>query len=595
MVNRIHAFIRKEPKLKIISMIAVMIGAFIVLGTLLFYRENYIFTIHDYLDSWPSLFEVLRRSGLFYSPDSNMPIMQGFSTCYLYFDFGIYRLLNFLFGFVWGEIINKTIGILAGYYFSSILFRTLINDYHLKNLQYYKSISADSNTGWIVVLLSGCYSLSSVYPNWTISFAFLPLYFLMLYKILNEKKDNHIINIVLSGSFGFFIYFPAIGIFVFGVFFLLLLVSSIIKRKINLRFLLYIILMLISIIVFNINIFLYMFKDEPLNRSLIISNVPDNFFDGALDFFKEFIRVNIFGQYHAKPVLYMAIPLAVCLYFALIIQVARNKQYKKLKSPTIILGCIVLFSSIYALQEIGLLGSFVTVIFPFLKGFNLGRIVYFNNLLWYLLIGVLFIAFNNHKIIKYLSFTAIIINFALVLTTGTYNDTPSNLYHDNSLRNGNVTYKQFFDTEYFSALKEEIGYSNEGTISIGYHPAIAMYNGFNTLDGYLCINPLDYHYRFREIIEPTLQEYPEVADYYDTWGGRLYCYIDDTLNVEPVADYDISSKQLLINTDAFLNMGGKYILSRYELSNAKDLGLVLVEKKMDKEDSIYRTWVYKIN
>lgn len=81
----------------VIYMIMAIVIA-VILIPMIVLRENYYFTVHDYLDSWPSLFKVLRRGGIFFNPDGQMPILNGMSASYLYFDFGIYRILNF---FLW--------------------------------------------------------------------------------------------------------------------------------------------------------------------------------------------------------------------------------------------------------------------------------------------------------------------------------------------------------------------------------------------------------------------------------------------------------------------------------------------------------------
>ena len=56
---------------------------------------------------------------------------------------------------------------------------------------------------------------------------------------------------------------------------------------------------------------------------------------------------------------------------------------------------------------------------------------------------------------------------------------------------------------------------------------------------------------------------------------------------------NIEEKELLINTEAFEELGGKYILSRCKISNAEELNLKLY-LDMDSEDSIYHVFVYTI-
>lgn len=230
-----------------------------------------------------------------------------------------------------------------------------------------------------------------------------------------------------------------------------------------------------------------------------------------------------------------------------------------------------------------------------LKGFNFGRILYFNNILWYIAFAAILGAFfseGNKRIAAYIIVLLQVIN--ILLQRGYYQNTADNTLYYSEVKQDSqrVTYKDFFDVDYFEKLKEEMKYKDEGVISIGYEPAVAMYNGFNTLDGYICTNPLDYHNEFRKIIAPALEESDELAKKYDGWGGRIYAYIDG-YSVEPDKEKNIEEKELLINTEAFEELGGKYILSRCKISNAEELNLKLY-LDMDSEDSIYHVFVYTI-
>lgn len=592
MKNNKKTIFLEKSKYNLAAWLIVFIGGLTILSPLLLYQEDYIFTVHDYLDSWPAFFEVLRRSGLFFSFDSNMPIMGEMSTCYLYFDFGIYRLLNFLFGAIYGEIVNKIIGIVLGFYFARRFFSVILA----------RQVSRDSNADllssaeWLSVLLAGGYAFSAVYPNWTISFAFLPLYLEMIFKMTYERDKFNIRRTVLSLFFGFFIYFPCIGIFVFGLYFIVFIFDIIKNKKIKKNFFLYLVLMFGSVVLTNLNVFIYVLRGDELNRSLISLDFPVNFHDGLSAFVKITGKVGLFGQYHAPPVLYLLMPICIIGYFILFFQLIKKKELKGIMLPTAIIAIIVVLCIIYTLNEVNILRYVMSKIIPFLSGFNFGRIVYFNNILWYILAIIISMSLDKSKLAYFTLFIVMAINIGVVIISpGAYRETVANILHDRSIKGGKITFAQFYDTEYFDSLKDDIGYNDEGIISVGYHPAVAMFNGFNTIDGYMPTNPLEYHYSFREIIAPTLNRYPAVAKYYDTWGGRLYCYVDDSMNVEPSVVTGDETRELLIDTEALYNKDGRYIFSKYKLENAEELRLSLVEHKKDMESSIYQVWVYEIN
>ena len=78
---------------------------------------------------------------------------------------------------------------------------------------------------------------------------------------------------------------------------------------------------------------------------------------------------------------------------------------------------------------------------------------------------------------------------------------------------------------------------------------------------------------------------------------RSYVYSDASRNVAPQRIASKEARELLINTDAFVDLGGKYIFSLYELSNAEELNFEMVYHNdgTNGNNSIYRTlYVYKI-
>ena len=104
------------------------------------------------------------------------------------------------------------------------------------------------------------------------------------------------------------------------------------------------------------------------------------------------------------------------------------------------------------------------------------------------------------------------------------------------------------------------------------------YNGIATLDGYLGFYTQQYKEDFRRVIAPALERVEPTRIYYDDWGARAYLYSGTDLSIVSATktvyatDYDI-----YIDVDAFRELGGEYIFSRLELTNAGEVGLELVD------------------
>lgn len=562
--------------------IITVVSTLVVIVPMIVLRENYIFTVHDYLDIAPNLFKVLRESNLFWTIDDAMPVMNGnISTSYLPLDFGIYRLLNYLFGFIWGEIINKGLGILLGYF----CMKNLLNEVFDSDKEKYRHIFC---------LLSTAYAISPVLPLWTISFSVLPILFAEFYRYIKKPEKISVRHSAVYLLFAFAVYFPCVGIFVLGVWLLGIIFSSFYSKKFNAKMMLSFVFMCASTVVFNINIFVYVLRGDSLNRTLKLNrNYYDSFTDGVVKWFTKTVSVGIKGQYHAAPCLTILLPLCAIGFIVLTIKAVRNRQRHIIRLPLLLALAMICFCMIYGANEIGLLSKIISKILPVFSGFNLGRIVYFNNVLWYLLAATLITACTRGDG-KFCMIFIVIQIFVIIMSNRLYYDTKNNLFYARSISEGAVSYKEFFDEEYFSMLKEKIDYNGEGVISVGYHPAVTMYNGYNTLDGYFNVHPMSYHDAFRKVIEPMLEKYPALRDTYDTSGIRLYAYIDDSKDVTPRRRGILEAKELLINTEALEELGGKYVFSLYELLNAEDLNLKLVYHGNDKEGIYSTLYVYEI-
>lgn len=335
-----------------------------------------------------------------------------------------------------------------------------------------------------------------------------------------------------------------------------------------------------------------------MNRSLMNNRTYySSFGEGLLKWLKSSVVAGIAGQYHAAPVLRFMLPFCVAGMIFLIYRAVSERNIDILKLSFAVIGVMISFCFIYGAQAIGIFGRILSKIFPPLSGFNFGRIMYLNNVLWYLLVVLLVlqlsVRWKNLK--KIVIICAVLQIFSIIMSNGLYQDTRRNLFYADSIKEGAVSYKEFFDVDFFSTLQKEIDYNGEGVISIGFHPAVLMYNGYCTLDGYMNINPISYHNSFRKIIEPMFSKYPEIKEYYDTWGGRLYVYTNGSKDVEPKRDIIYEEREALINTDEFGSMGGKYIFSLYKLSNAANLNLKLVYHNEEEiQDSIYsKMYVYE--
>jgi hypothetical protein len=92
-------------------------------------------------------------------------------------------------------------------------------------------------------------------------------------------------------------------------------------------------------------------------------------------------------------------------------------------------------------------------------------------------------------------------------------------------------------------------------------------------------------------------------DYYDKWGSRYYIFSSELeplntyaflLTKEQVTEHRARVTDLKFNTTAFNTMGGEYVFSAIEITNARQIDLNLLNV-FERTDSPWRIFLYQIN
>ena len=155
-----------------------------------------------------------------------------------------------------------------------------------------------------------------------------------------------------------------------------------------------------------------------------------------------------------------------------------------------------------------------------------------------------------------------------------------------------LTLNDFYAPDVFSEVRSIV---DEGAVvaSVGLHPAVSVYNGLNAADGYAANYPVDYKHRWRALIVPTLDVDEDLRIYFDQWGSRAYLF-QPGLEIYPACcDEPAQPIDLLVETDAFEELGITHIVSVAQITNGDDAGLALLGKAT-AVDSRYNVWVYEV-
>ncbi|MFA1821950.1 DUF6044 family protein [Virgibacillus oceani] len=222
--------------------------------------------------------------------------------------------------------------------------------------------------------------------------------------------------------------------------------------------------------------------------------------------------------------------------------------------------------------------------------FNFARIHFFDPAIWYVSFALaLVILWQSFRYGKLIVISLIVVQCGILFSLNEESKYSAV---------GRATFQEFYSETLFDEVQEYIGMdpSEYRVVSIGMHPTIAQYNGFYTLDTYNNSFPLEYKHDFREVIEGELEKDPELENYFDTWGGRLYMYVADhgeNYMFTKDREEEGTIEELDINTEALKELGGDYILSAVPIENSEKLDLKL-EETFEHKESPWKIWLYRV-
>jgi hypothetical protein len=600
-------------------------GLVFALAPLILFGTNSVITIHDNLDSLIPWYKMFHDNNLFFKFNVLTKGFSEMSTLY-------YSQIGFTFQCLLYSIFDTFAA-----YTSNCIFSVLFGI-----LSMYLLVHKMLKIEWLVsIAVSVCYALLPVYHGWNIAVGTLPLIIYIFFHFTLKSNYRFSGKVALLIVYPFFSFFSTIGIFILALWFIGTVVVCIKNKKINFALSIGFMFLSVGYILVDLPLFYVMFiLKTPLNRAVFTTPSYE-----IIDMLKTFLvslkGYVIHGQYHGASMQRMVIvPSAALVSSFLLIKIIssiknKNHNIKLLTRIKIVLSetdhktillfalelVVFIFSGIGALYDCGLLNGFIKTFIPVLVGFNWGRVWLFNRIIWMIIfalclsiiLSVEHISFNksSKQIVISPFFPKLVVSILIFLQTAytllspvAYNDRANTWFNELAIKTGIakiitwrdfgefISYKEFFAQELFHAIKDDIDYTDERVAAFGYHPSVLMYNGFNCIDGYNNAYPLQYMEQFRTLIAPEFETNIKDRDYYDSWGGRMYIY-HSALSYVPVRDKNTTPVELHIDMNVFKkDFNGRYILSRAEISNAHELGLLFI-KRYDDEDSIYTIYLYK--
>lgn len=530
----------------------------------LVFGENSYITVQDNLDLFVGHFQAMKHADAFFGQGKTVPILGGISRDYLSSEFNLYN--------IWYAFLPPFAAYMVGYFLK--IFIGLGSCIYLGKEIYQENYSKYRP---LICVLGLTYGILPLFPAYGIAFASIPLVVAWLRAIYLGKGKRYYLYVFLYPLLSYFSYF---GFFILGYLAVTLIYVSIKNKKWNLRLTGALFLLAAGYMVFEYRLFKEMLfgTTETIRETMLETSLD---LKGVLSSIWEAFSVSIF---HAKPQhTWFVLPVCVIFLLYLIVSLVRKKEGKKIfKEPFFWIFAFIVFNCvIYGVYFFeGFRWLFETLLPP-LKGFQFNRTVFFNPLLWYIAFFLVlkFLYDKNKKTIANLMACAAVA--VALFTPAFYNEFYSTIYHQayrilKQTEVNTLNWREYYSEDLMEAIKEDIDYQGEYAAAYGLNPAVLSYSGIATLDGYLGFYPQSYKDDFTVMVQPALERVEEWRTYYGDWGARAYIFSGSGENTwNPYRELSVSDDRLYINADMFRQLGGTYLFSRFEISNAEELGFSL--------------------
>lgn len=528
----------------------------------------------DNLDSVTIFFRSLNQGNAqFLNNETMVDGMIGLQPRQVYpSEFEVLLWLDYFFGSPWAWIIN----------FSLVHLIAFVSFYFfIKRILLIISISADASIEWYASLSALVFALFNFWTNAGLSVAGLGLLGLSILLIKEHRFKHALLLTFLYAAYSSFI---LVGIFVgliYGLMVIVFIRKLIIER---------------TLVWHSINLLLLGSIYAIVNYRLFSSILFSNFESHRIEFsqsaiskswnFASTFDILKHGQYHASA--YNGLIGIGAIVFAIFLLV-RIKYHKSrtalfLSSLYLVVSILVLFLRAdpvrTLLSQIPLIGMVQLDRFYFILPF-LSMVVF--------TIGIFYIGFSKAIWLKAILLLGIISNSFLFELN--WNSTIRDVLSMNNIKS---TYNDFYRVKLMSQVKAYLeGENYQRVMSFGMHPAVAIYSGIRSADGYLANYSLESKHKFIEVIENEIAKNDDLNSYFLRWGSRAYLYNAQIFNEFDFLKPDQSFKNDF-NYMAIDSMGVDYILSVVRILDSQ-LTLVAQFEEGDQVMYVYLVEAEKVN
>jgi hypothetical protein len=555
---------------------------------LVFRGESY-FQIHDNLDLFMGHYEMLKKGELWFAHGVDAPILHGVSRDLFGSEFNLYNLFYILLPSYWAYLAGYAAKIAIGM-FSFIL---LARDVYRERYERYKPL---------VVVVAAAFGMIPVFPTYGIAFTSVPLIIYVLRRLYFARSTREQLPWYLAVfCYPLLSYFSYHGFFILCYMVCAVIILWIKKKRFPKSIFIAIIVLSLGYVLFEYRLFGAMLGSDTVTIRTTMDHGDLTFAQAMKTAFDEFVRASFHSQDSHTYVVLGVVLLGLLSMNVRYISLGHAK--KILTEPANLLMLWIIFNVlIFGLYQYAPFRHLFEMMVPPLTGFEFARTAYFNTFLWYAELLLILRKIYGLGRIRWRLFANLIASLALLVVMfapAVYNDFYYTVYNHaykiiKHKETSTVNYNEFYSEDLFEEIKDDIDYDGEWSASYGFHPAILNYNGIASVDGYLGMYPQEYKDKWTKVIEPAFPESPSLSSYFLGWGARVNLIsASDENTYAPLRNLEVSDKRLVCNMEELKSLDCKYIFSRIDFTNAKEMGLRL-RGDYSGQGSPYTIYVYEV-
>jgi hypothetical protein len=268
-----------------------------------------------------------------------------------------------------------------------------------------------------------------------------------------------------------------------------------------------------------------------------------------------------------------------------------------------LLSLIIVLSTVSVLLQTTFFYSLYSKI-EFLKQIQLQRFYWLLPPLYYVLLFLVLYEILKKTNKRLLVFGILIVQFLIVIHVNT---NWRQVIKTRVLgRNTEIlTFNQFYSSGLYRDIKAYIGkdQTKYRVASLGLHPAVALYNGFYTIDGYFNNYPKKHKDEFYLIMKDELSKNKTAEDFFRNFGSVCVILSDEMIQkfngkgfVVPEfrKSPDNVIYNLQIDTDQMLKMNAEYLFSAFRIENAETINLK-PEGFFEENNSPWGVYLYSVD